>query len=199
KFTVKEEGTVREILPAGTSITAGLKDGKSTYQIKGEEAAQEVAVGLKTFVSVNDPNKPNDDDISGTKDKKKVGDTWPLNTEMAVKNFALNNLQLKKEDVSGVSKLEGVVTEGDQKLLKISSKIDIKNVAPPLPPGMEVKKSTIQAEFSGLFPLNPAGPRVQSAESMKMDLKAQGKMPDGRMMEISVNSEQKSTKRMKFE
>jgi hypothetical protein len=81
------KGTAKEVLlTGGTKVVASVKGKEEVYEIDGKPASRELAEALGHVISLSDGGAT-DDDIFGTKERKKVGDSWSINEELALKDF----------------------------------------------------------------------------------------------------------------
>ena len=67
----------------------------------------------------------NDDDLLGTKEKKKVGESWPVTPENIPRDSERVNVMVKPEDVEGSFRLDGLQKVGDTEGLKLSGNLKV--------------------------------------------------------------------------
>ncbi len=197
KYTVTSAGETREALPKGSVITASVKEGKKVYLVNEQEAEVSVARALKEFITLYDAKGPKDDTVFGTQERKKVGDVWPIHGEMALKELAGKQMEVRAEDLSGEAKLEGVVEVDGQKCLKISGKTAVKKLTMPMP-GFQVQKGTVEAVITGVYQVKD-NRRMAATMGQKMEIRATGAAPDGRAIELTMETSIKGEKKFKHE
>jgi hypothetical protein len=173
------------LLPRGTVVVVSVKDNKDVYMVGDSPAADDVAKALSAVFTLP-KSKESDDDIFGTREKKRVGDTWPINAELAATSLKDVGLRVNKDDVEGSVALKGVVKVGQEECLDIQAWLDIKAFDLQLPDGFNVVEGRLQAKFAGKLPTNKTLGRVEDNEQMTMTLKATGK-PDANGPEVTIN------------
>lgn len=175
-----------EALPKGTQVVAQLRDRRKEFLIDGKNVPEEIAKMLDLFISFP-TTRVTDDDIFGTKERKKVGDSWAVNSMEAAKDLATEGINVDAENIKGSTTIEKVVVVDGKKCLQLSAKLEISMLAPPLPPGLTVEKSNMSAAFSGTFPFDTSIPRLSEGENMTMEVVAKGKLnPDSPEVTLSI-------------
>jgi hypothetical protein len=163
KMTKMTGGRTDDVLPAGAVIVGERADAKTEFTVDGKPAASDVAQLLGLVISLENDHGADDDTIFGTKERKKVGDTWHVNAAAAAADLAKSEgMTVDAANISGTVALAEQVKDN----LKITGALDMKQVAFPLPAGMHVTSSDLKASFSGLFPVDVA----KSAASMSMGM-----------------------------
>ena len=72
--------------------------------------SDEVSEKLKELLSIHDQSKPTDDELFGTNDRKKVGDTWEPR-----KDLLLRHIRRPERRINLLHPLEARTTRGDRK------------------------------------------------------------------------------------
>ncbi|HEY1171222.1 MAG TPA: hypothetical protein VGH19_07650 [Verrucomicrobiae bacterium] len=199
KLTVTQAGNSSELLPSGSRLTVAVKEGKKVFEMGGKEAEPAVVKALREVITLNSENDPPDDVLFGTAERKKAGDSWPMNLEVLIQTLGKNGMELKPEDAKGsVSKLEEVVTMEGKKCLKISSNIEMQNFRPPMPTWMKVKQAKASVKSSGLFPVDGSG-RLTATLDHLMSVKAEGADPGGKTMALHLERTLKGEKKFRYE
>lgn len=99
KCVIKVGGVSKPLLPPG-SVVIGVRESNRTVFKMNEAPVDSMAARALDMVAPFAASDVNDDDIFGTRDRKRVGDTWDINTEVAAKSFKqMLNLSMNKEDV----------------------------------------------------------------------------------------------------
>ena len=193
KCILKQGGAEKLLLAKGTVVSASVKDDKDVFEVAGQPVDAETAKALSVVVTLG-KNHASDDEIFGTKERKKVGDHWAMNAELAAKDLQELAPGIKKEDIAGTVTLDKVVKVGTTDCLQVSAEMTANNMALPLPAGMKVEQSKLQAHFSGMFPIDISKDMMEESESMTMSMTAKGKPnPDGPEMIIEMAAQQNKT------
>jgi len=161
------------LLKTGTEVTAFVQDDKDEFEVEDLPVGKEIQQALAMAIALGHGDAT-DDDIFGSANPQKVGDTWKVNAEKAAADFSKAGLGIDKEGIEGTATLKEVVTVGDEKCLKIAAQIKMKDFSLPLPPGVVVKTATAEADFSGLFPVNKSVNRLEEHEEWTMNFSAEG-------------------------
>jgi len=179
-------GQTTELLPAGTVVTAEHVGRRTTFQQGDNAVAPLVSAALTTLgVNMASDNQANDDQVFGTPDRKQVGDSWPINAELAAADLAKMGIPATAENLTGRTTLAEVVSQDGGPVLRLTANIDLKGVTPPLPPGLEVKSSVFTTAMSGLFPVDATKRVQQEGTSILMEIKADG-TNNGRTMAMTM-------------
>ncbi len=175
-----------ELLPAGTVLIAEKSGQRTIFKEGDNPVSRPVAAALEAAgVSIAGETQVDDDQVFGTKERKQVGDTWPINAAPAVAELAKSGLQASADNVSGRATLTEVVPHESGPALRVKATMDLKGVTPPLPPGLEVQASVFNTTLSGLFPVDLTRRELEMGMSLVMEIKASGTR-DGRTMEMSM-------------
>ncbi len=179
-------GQATELLPAGTVVTAEHVGRRTVFQQGDNAVAPLVSASLSTLgITMASDNQANDDQVFGTPGRKSVGDSWPINAELAAAELAKMGIPAAAVNLSGQTTLAEVVQQDGGPVLRLTAKMDIKGVNPPLPPGIEVISSVFTTEMSGLFPVDMTKRIQQEGTSIQMEVKAGGTR-DGKTMEMAM-------------
>jgi hypothetical protein len=188
KCILKQGGAEKPLLAKGAVVIASVKDDETVFEIAGQPVDAETAEALGLVVALG-RNRASDDEVFGTKERKKVGDHWAMNAELAAKELqdVMKGSTVKKEDVAGTVTLDKVVKVGTTDCLQISVEMTVNNETIP---GMEVSQMKIQVHFSGLFPIDLSKDIMEESDSMTMSMTGKGKPnPDGPEMVIESVAE----------
>jgi hypothetical protein len=182
-----------EVLPAGRKIVAESKNGDTAFTTDSAvPLTSENIEALKVVISAHVPESPTDDDIFGTNAKKKVGDTWGINAATAARDLAKSGLSVTAEDLKGTVRLVGVREAGGVKALEVAGQLRSDKIGLAAPQGgIQVEKTLMEGNFSGLIPADPQS-RVQLSDSFHMRFSAQmgGQKPDtGEKVTVDISME----------
>lgn len=191
KFTVVKatrsgHGQLQEFLGAGTEVIAERVGDKTQFSVAGRPVDPAIGSALDTAgVDMSSDDSATDDDIFGTKMRKRVGDSWPINATAAAADLAKMEIMADPSKISGSTTLTEVVKQGTQDLLKISGSLAMQGVALPCPPGFAVQSSEMSADYSGLFPVDLTKAMVHGSMGMQMKVVISG-VEDGKQVLMTM-------------
>ncbi len=195
---VRIEGDARrELVPKGSVITVSWDGKEQAFDMAGGlDPDTEESLRLLNLVSEN-PNGPTDDEIFGTKERKKVGDRWEGNSELMAKDLTRFGILVKKEDLKSTATLEKVVQVGKTECLQLNCAFTCDKFEPPLPPGFTVEKSALKADFCNKVPVATSLVLPEEGSmDMAIKLTARGKPnPDAGEIVLEIANEQSLTAR----
>jgi hypothetical protein len=186
-----------EIVPKGKVVIAEGKGKDTKFSLKdGGELSKEASDALDLVVSLDTNDKLTDDDLLGTKDKKKPGESWPVTAENVAKDSERVNVIVKPEDVEGSFRLDGIEKVGDVDCLKLSGNLKVKHLVTKadenedggLPEGFAVQDGSMEAKYSGLFPVDSAVGSLAESASMTYVTHIKGKGGGGDADVVTVES-----------
>lgn len=121
----------------------------------------------------------NDDDLAfGTRERKKVGDTWGINQAWAASSLSQQGLRVAPEAISGTVQLKEILKDQGVDCMKVAIAMDIREFSGlPLPPGFRVTKAIFDCQMEGLFPVEVTKDPHQSSEALNGEFLATGKVP----------------------
>lgn len=191
-LAVKGE-TRTPLAPADAVVTASLVNNEPTFEIDGQKVSPEAQRALAQVFTLG-KGGPTDDHIFGTAERKKIGDRWAMNSQLAAEDAARSGLTVKNEDVTGAVTLEKVVKVGDTECLQLSVTMDIAKIVPPAPPGLKIEKGTVHAQMSGKFPTNAALYTQEKSEALTITVVMKGKpQPDAPEILVDTVAERQTT------
>jgi hypothetical protein len=198
KLTRTERGRTEDVLPKDTVIMASKAEKKTEFEIDGQAVDRPVAQLLGLFISVAASNPeesdPTEDEIFGTKERKKVGDSWPINSKLIEESLNADG-EGKAEKLVGTTKLVSVEHGASGDVAKITAEVSGK-FTPPFPEEIVVDKTQLKFEFSGDFPLDSDQLRLTDTSSMTMKFFAHSDGPEGQKVIIAGSVEQSRTNKM---
>ena len=179
KFMITEEGFKFEGLPKGTRLIASLKDREVVFAeaLEGQEEGKPLAEGieldaLQQVISLDNEGDVTDDDIFGSKEKRKVGDKWPVNKAKAIEDFRKDDIVIFVDRFKGETKLAGVVKVKGVECYRLTGSFDAKQFRPPLPRGFRVEESGLTAKYAGSFPVDTRLPELETTVDVRMRFRA---------------------------
>ncbi len=175
KLTNTVGAQATDVLPAGAVVVAERTGAKTEFQIDGAPAKPEVAAVLAVVISLDSDQTAKDDIVFGTKERKKVGDSWPIDSKAGAADLeAKDKLKIDPANLTGTTTLVEVLPTG----MRIAAKVAMKDVGIPLPPGMAVSTSVFTAELSGILPIDISKRSIRSSMSMEGKVECAGKVGD---------------------
>jgi hypothetical protein len=192
--------TKTPLAPAGATVIASL-DGKrnSVFEVDGQRVGPDAQRALAQVFSLG-KGGPTDDQMLGTAQRKKPGDSWPINAELTAEDARQNGVVMNKEDLAGTVTLEKVVKVGGTECLQVAVAMDVARVRPPAPAGLLVDKGTARIGMSGLFPVNPALNVPEKSSDMLVTIVMKGKktQPDAPDLVVETVAERQTTVRYTY-
>ena len=193
-----------EVLSKGTQVVVRRRDLKARFLIDGKDVSKDVEEVLFLIFS-HSRSQETYDDMFGTKERKKVGDRWAMNSTKAAKVLAPEGLKVDPENVKGSTKIEKLVVVEGTRCLQLSGKMkmELGTVLPRLPPGLPaelaVRKSILSLSFSGAFPVDISIGRLSEKMTMTRAFVAKGKpAPDAPEITLSMKMTKSRQMKRKF-
>lgn len=186
-----------EIVPKGKVLIAEGKGKDTHFSLKdGGELTKEASEALELVISLDTNDKLTDDDLLGTKDKKKPGESWPVTSENIAKDSDRVGVVVKPQDVEGSFRLDGLEKVGDIECLKLSGNLKVKDLVTKadeneddgLPEGFVVEGGSMEAKYTGLFPVDSSIGSLAESASMTFVTHIKGKGGAGNDDVVTVES-----------
>jgi hypothetical protein len=165
KCTRTEGGKTVRIVEKSKTVVVFRKDKQTVFEQDGQPLAGPLAEVLEDVGPIGTGSATNDE-IFGTKERKRVGDHWPMNVEAAAKDLETKTLRIAKEDVSGTTTLERVVKVGGVDCLVLKGVISVTRFDAKMPPGFKIDSGTVQAENTVTTPVAPTLHDVEEVSQM---------------------------------
>jgi len=177
-FTITEGKFTEEALEKGAVIKGEEKDDTNQFELWDEESKLGVPLqdgiavdALKLLFSLDDAeDKETDDDVFGTKDKKKVGDSWKINAKALAESAGNDKVKIDPKNVTGKISLAGVVKAGGHECLELKGNFTVKGLKPPadFPRNLRVIKSEMTGRVHSKIPVDTSLPEVENNMVMTM-------------------------------
>lgn len=180
-----------ELIAKGQTFIAEGKGKDTKFSLPdGSELAKDAADALDLVISLDTNDKLTDDDMLGTKEKKKVGESWPVTAAAIVEDSVRVGVVVKPEDVEGSFRLDGVEKVGDVECLKMSGNLRVKKLVTKadaneddgLPEGFVVENGTMEAKYTGLFPVDASVGSLAETASVSFLTLIKGGAPGNEVM-----------------
>lgn len=187
-----------ELLPPGSIVMAEIAGSRTKFTVSGEPVSRVVAKALETIgVNVRGDDKASDDEIFGATGRKQVGDSWAINSAPAAAELAKMGIPATADKVTGQTTLAEAVQQDGQAALRLTGTMEIKDIAPPLPPGIELQSCLMKSTMSGLFPVDVSKHVLQESTTLSMEVKAGGTQ-NGRTMEMHMTKKSSRESKMSY-
>jgi hypothetical protein len=183
--------TEEVVVPPGTKILAESRDGETTFTVAGRPVPSEVEEALKVVISVHSSDSPTDDEVFGTRERKRVGDKWGIHAADAAQNLSRSGLHVSADDLKGSVRLDGLRTLDAIQALEISAHIRADKISIDAPRGMRIESGLLEADLSGFIPVDPKSrERLSDKMQMKMSVRVGGQKPEtGEKVTLEVSME----------
>jgi len=196
------QGATKEpLLAAGTKVIASRPARKRVFEIEGVPASGDVAKALDLAVNITSGG-PTDDEMFGTTERKKIGDSWPLNETVAMRdvNDKLGAIGMSVTSVKGTTTLQKVTRDGDVDVLHFKGNLNATATASPAAKSpFASADTTMNATFTGAIPEDITKSVMEEGETMTMVMKASGKPnPEGLVMQMSLKAKRSVTHKCKL-
>lgn len=153
-FETSTDSEVQHPFSKGAEILIEFEDGKTVMSQGGNRISGNQQSMLGLLIQL--PTAEIDHDmVFGTDEKKKVGDSWPVNAEMSAKLYQSQGLSVDPKSIKGKVTFEKLQVFDKEECLVLDVKVDISHI--PVPEGlgkMDVSKSTYSVAFQTPFPIN---------------------------------------------
>lgn len=134
------------LLPDGTEVFTSLENGKTAYRVSGKLLEEEIMNALSSVIGLH-TSEVDDDDMFGTRQRKKVGESWAVETEATARVLREIGIQNGNSKIQGRSTLEKV----ERNRAFVRGVITVDNVLLPIAPGVTTESGEIKLEFAGEF------------------------------------------------
>jgi hypothetical protein len=173
-------GKTEEVLPAGKRVVAESNaEDETVFTVDGDPALEDISKALAVVISAHTPGAPTDDEIFGTSERKRVGDTWTIHTATTAAYLSKAGLKVSPENLKGTVSLDAAKTVGSVKALALSAHLSAQGMTMDAPDFMQLEKSSMKGEFNALVPVDPdVTSYLPSKLTMQIVFKARGQKPD---------------------
>jgi hypothetical protein len=183
-----------ELAPAGAILVAAVEDKKKKFKIDDNMVTTQTAKALEIVINLS-TGGATDDDIFGTRARKKVGDSWNMNAAAAVEEIRKRS-DVELRNLSGKVKLESVSREASGDVLNITGSMNGDGRL-ALPAIVLMFRGPFKASFSGKFPVDQALGRLEESMEMNLVFDASGSAPNGVPIRINGVFKRSATSKMR--
>jgi hypothetical protein len=180
----------------GTEVIMSVEEGQERYTVGGEAVPPDVAKALRLVDSLPTTDET-DDEVFGTKEKKRVGDSWPVDSKRAGESFREPGMTIADEAITGETKLVAVTNVDGTEALTIEARIVMDGIGMDMPADFKVTESRLEAGFKGTFPVDLSRGRLDTSLTGSMVLKATGTNGPGGP-EVTIEATGRRTRTTKF-
>ena len=154
KCLITTAGSSKPLIAPGETLLVSLEGNRYIFTVKNIPVDSSTVDPLSVVVPSH-ASEPSDDDVFGTRERKKVGESWPINGDLAAESLkSALKVATMKGDVRGSAKLDGVVRDRENEYLIVSALLGVNNFSMPLPNGVQIQTGQVIGSFSGRFPVN---------------------------------------------
>jgi hypothetical protein len=199
KCVITTGGNTKLLIDTGRVVIGSRQGRGKFFTIDNVPVDPITNKALSMAVSFGDVG-PTDDDIFGTREKRRVGDSWEINAALVAKSLKeIFNISTGEGDVKGGATLEGTVKSGRQEYLVISAWLSIDSFSVPLPDGVKIQDGQVKGSFSGKFPVDPVRERVGESSKIATWFTAVGP-PDPKFEGLTIEGvmEQSVTREIEY-
>jgi hypothetical protein len=175
-------------------VTAFLADKKQQFTIEGTEVSPEAKEVLDMVITLDDVDY-SEDEAFGTKERKKIGESWPITMKLAMEELRSSGLDLTKGDFSGKVTLAGIGGKDAIPYMILDGEIVVNQLDIPVGPEVYTDKSHGRFTFTAKYPLDHTMGVLEEISNYAIDATMKNKpeedYPD---MTVHVYAEQTMTK-----
>ncbi len=170
QLSVLRAGNRAELAQRGATLVAFVQGTKKIFEIDGRRVDDQTEKALKVVIDIT-TGGPSDDEIFGTKARKKVGESWSMNRSSAIEAYTRHQ-NIDVRDLAGEVTLESITHEPSGDVLKIVChfKGDARLL---LSSAITSSSGPFEATWSTKIPVDPSLARTE--DSIAMNLQFQGK------------------------
>jgi len=170
KATKTKDGKTEEFLSVGTVVVEKRSADKTEFFL-GDSAVNATAAYLLQIGELSAGLDPRSDETSfGTQDRKRVGDSWPINAGAAAAYFTRLKMACKPGNIVGSATLKEVSGAGNEMLLTIVSTTSINDIRMELPAGFTLHTCNGKMTSTSIMPVEAA--KLAKQGSLQMEINA---------------------------
>ena len=186
KLIVVPNGVIAGILIPGAVVIGASNGPRFDFSVNGVPldawSSKALSIVVPTYHTA-----VTDDEVFGTRERKKIGESWPVDADIAARSLNETlKLNVDKNHLSGRSTLDGIVKQGSTEYLVIGANMRVDKFSMPLPNGITLQNGQLEGTFSGRFPVNPGRPPL--SQSAKVSVRFSGtRAADPNTPELTLN------------
>jgi hypothetical protein len=97
---VRKDGNTKQLVPKGTMVVAAAEDGNQVFRMNGQPVDKEIDDALSLVISL-DAGETSDEDVFGTGESRRLGESWAINRASAVNWLREAHVQVDEEHLRG--------------------------------------------------------------------------------------------------
>lgn len=174
RFTREAGGATTDVFAARTTIDARLDGAKRVFEVGGKSVENPERQALIEAVDLSPERLPTDDEVLGSRQRRSIGESWPVNSDAMARKAA--SVPLDPQSVAGRVTLVARREVGQIPCLEYHYKVEARAAVPTevVPPGFDMKVSHVTIEGSTFVPLDPSLPVMGRDLAIEMDGRAEG-------------------------
>jgi len=170
---IEQHGKQTDLLPTGTKIRAWFSDSGSVYTIEGKPAPDSLQALLSMFIRSEGGTKTSDIlDPPVKKNRRKVGDSWPVNTKALLENLGVP--KSLKPKASGKVKFLAVDSLYNRRGLVVQGVAKVTNRVPAFE-NFEQGSMTTEADITLVVPSDSRYPTLRAISDIRQTTEAVAK------------------------
>lgn len=192
---VHKDGNTRQPFPKGTVVVTVRENGHRVFRVAGQPVDKQFEELLEAMTEISSSQGgPSSDDIFGTTEPRKVGDSWSVNTAAAVKSlYEDTKILASQEDTHGVVTIEKKIACGNEDCLLISGSLD-SDLITIQTDELNMDSGESHFRFSETYPVDTAHRSVDRSYEMQMRLSGKVRPdPKGPELQVEMKNEYKTT------
>jgi hypothetical protein len=192
---VHKDGNTRQPFPKGTVVVAAVENSQKVFRVGGQPVDKQFDELLETMTDISSSKGgPSEDEIFGTPEPRKVGDSWSVNTAAAIKSLYEDaKIVASQDDTHGVVTIEKKITCGGEDCLLISGRLDSDLITIEMDE-LKVDSGESHFRFSEAYPVDIVHRPMDRIYEMQMRLNGRVRPdPKGPEVQVEIRLEDKMT------
>lgn len=182
------------VLAEGTIVIAENNKGTTRYTVDDQAVDPPVAQSLREVLwTSRGDTSDNDDTLFGTNQPRKVGDSWSINPDAAVRTFSRDGVEVSKDRVAGTVGLTGAKQIDGKTFLSVAAHANITGLRGVLPDATVVTDGTLSVRSDALIPADGQGKRASQTLHWRLDLQVDGLTLSDEPVHVDVTIERSAS------
>ncbi len=120
-----------DLFDKGARIVAKHDKGRKVFETEKGEPSREIAEILGHLLSLEVEGDVKADESFGTRDRKKVGETWEINRAATIRALTLGGFHVEEKNLRGQTRLESVSDHRLGRCLVLAATLEATKLSPP--------------------------------------------------------------------
>ena len=156
----------KSVTAAGDVLTISRSTTESTFTLRsGSTLDDSTRRALVKLIGPVSSSMTSVDDEFGSKVARKLGESWPVNSEMIAKAKLDNKFLIDPKNIVGTVTLIGVETVHGIKAFRLNVNLEMKDIKPAVEPEGRTRDSVGKQTASFLYPLDDSIPFLECDEN----------------------------------